>query len=190
MSALRVERLILPGGWRVLIRPIELDDRETMRRGFEHLSAEARYFRFFCARGPLSESELRYLCDVDQEDHLALVALADPPFDPPEGLGVVRALRLGNEPDCFETAVTVVDYAQGRGLGEALIRRIAAAVAERGGERLRFSVLPGNAPMRRLLHRLAPSSAAIHLGGVLSFDVRPAELAAPAEGWKTGANPA
>jgi ribosomal protein S18 acetylase RimI-like enzyme len=54
--------------------------------------------------------------------------------------------------------VTVLDAYQRLGLGSLLVRRLAAAVAERGGHRLCFLVLPTNVSMLRLLRSVAPDA--------------------------------
>jgi hypothetical protein len=65
----------LRDGSRVLIRPIEPDDRAALAEGFERLSAESRYRRFFAPMPRLRERDLDYLTRVDHRDHEALVAV-------------------------------------------------------------------------------------------------------------------
>ncbi len=69
----------LRDGSRVVIRPIEPDDRDALAAGFERLSPESRYRRFFGPMQHLSESYLDYLTQVDHHDHEALVASTRPP---------------------------------------------------------------------------------------------------------------
>ena len=45
----------------MVIRPIEPDDRAALAEGFERLSAESRYRRFFAPVPHLSEHDLDYL---------------------------------------------------------------------------------------------------------------------------------
>ena len=63
----------LRDGSRVVIRPIEPDDREALAAAFERLSPESRYRRFFAPVSRLSERDLDYLTCVDHHDHEALV---------------------------------------------------------------------------------------------------------------------
>ena len=100
----------------VVIRPIEPDDRAALADGFERLSAESRYRRFFAPVPHLSEHDLDYLTCVDHHDHEALVAVADATG---EGVGVARYVRTG--PDVAEPAIVVVDDWQGRGVGSRLL---------------------------------------------------------------------
>ncbi|MEA2283671.1 MAG: hypothetical protein QOK21_4278, partial [Solirubrobacteraceae bacterium] len=61
-----IERaLTLRDGSRIVIRPIEPDDRDDLREGFERLSPESRYRRFFSPVPRLSERHLDYLTQVD-----------------------------------------------------------------------------------------------------------------------------
>ena len=65
----------------------------------------------------LSESQIRYLTDVDHNDH---EALHGDRRGGGRGVGVARFVRLGEGSDTAEAAVIVVDPWQGAGLGKAL----------------------------------------------------------------------
>jgi GNAT superfamily N-acetyltransferase len=171
------EPLRLEDGTTGTIRLIRAEDKELLRRGFARLSDDARYNRFFVRKPALLESELRYLTEVDHCDHFAIVAVAAE-NDPDAGLAVARAVRLLREPWCFEAAVTVVDAYQRLGLGTLLLRRLVAAVVERGGGRLCFWVLPSNGAMLRLLRRVAPEASLQREDDLLRCDLL---LPAPAE---------
>ena len=106
----------LRDGSRVVIRPIEPDDRAALVAGFERLSAESRYRRFFGPITHLSERDLDYLTRVDHHDHEALVAFEDGTGD---GVGVARYVRTG--PDVAEPAIVVADDWHGRGAGSRLL---------------------------------------------------------------------
>jgi len=67
----------LRDGTRVLVRPIESDDKVLVLEGFERLSEKSRYRRFLAPMPELSDSMLRYLTEVDHRDHEALVALEE-----------------------------------------------------------------------------------------------------------------
>ena len=142
----------LEDGSRVVLRVMSPEDRELLLRGFHRLSPESRYLRFMGSKAELSESELEALTDLDGEDRFAIGAVrADGDADEAEGLGVARFARLPEDPAVAEAAVTVVDEAQGLGLGSLLLRRLAAAARERGIHRFRGDILACNEPMRRLL---------------------------------------
>ena len=138
-------------GSRVLIRPIEPSDHELLRRGWERLSFESRYRRFLSPMDRLSDSQLRYLTEVDHHDHEALIAL-DPGSG--EALGVARFVRTG--PEIAEFAVTVVDDCQGRGLGSALLELLTGRAREEGIRRFGALLLAENEDVLKLLQLLGP----------------------------------
>lgn len=98
-------------------------------RAFERMSERSRYRRFFTAMRELGPGTLAYLTEVDQQDHVAIIALDDADL---EAVGVARFVRSQTDPHSAEAAVTVIDDWQGRGLGHVLLRRL-ASLARRGG---------------------------------------------------------
>src|SRR3954468_22348678 len=104
------EQITLRDGSTLAVRPIEPGDREELARGFEKLSDESRYKRFFAPTPRLSNAQLRYLTDVDHHDHEALVAVADDG----DGPGVARFVRHEDDPTAAEVAIAVRDDWQGR----------------------------------------------------------------------------
>lgn len=149
------ESVTLRDGSQVHLRLIGPADRELLRTGFERLSPESRYRRFFSTKNTLTERELDYLTDVDQRDHFAVAVGRYRDDGSEEGLGVARFVRLTERPDTAEAAVAVVDDAQGKGLGTLLFQRLSSAARERGVERIRSEVLGENAPMQEMLRHLA-----------------------------------
>jgi GNAT superfamily N-acetyltransferase len=142
----------LRDGTRVLIRPIEPEDKALLTAGFEQLSEQSRYRRFLAPVPKLTEAQLTYLTEVDHDAHDALVAVdADAPW---RGYGVARYVRLKDQPDVAEAAVTVIDEYQGRGLGTLLLALLARLAIARGIGRFRAYVLEENRPMRDLLESL------------------------------------
>ncbi|EYF04802.1 GNAT family N-acetyltransferase [Chondromyces apiculatus] len=142
----------LSDGTRVTLRMVRPEDQGELLRQFRLLSPETRYRRFHSLAIDLSDATLRYLTEVDGVNHVAIVAATDS-FDlkRDEGLGIARFIRLPDEPDVAEAAVTVVDRAQGKGLGRLLLATLVEAAVERGIRRFRTTVLTENAPMRALL---------------------------------------
>jgi len=139
----------LRDGSRVVIRPIEPDDRATVAGGFERLSPESRYRRFFGPMPELRERDLDYLTRVDHHDHEALVA-TDP--ETGQGVGVARYVRTG--PDVAEPAIAVVDDWQGRGVGSRLMAELVDRACDEGIRRFEAPVLAGNDDAIRVLQRL------------------------------------
>jgi GNAT superfamily N-acetyltransferase len=143
---------VLDDGARVTLRMIRPEDGPALRKGFERLSSGSRQRRFLRGVTDLSDEMVRYLTEVDGVRHVAIVATADSHDLKTEvGLGVARFIRLTEEPDLAEVAITVADEAQGRGIGRLLFGAIVAAARERGIRALRAELLPSNVPMRRIL---------------------------------------
>jgi GNAT superfamily N-acetyltransferase len=145
---------VLPDGRRVVFRPIQPDDKQLLRDGFERLSPESRYRRFFRSIDHLSDAQLRYLTEVDQKDHVAWVA--EMPDDEPglRGAGVARWVRLRDQPDAAEGAVTVVDSVQGLGIGKTLLYLMAKTAQERGVRYFKAWVLADNHVVQSMLGEL------------------------------------
>jgi GNAT superfamily N-acetyltransferase len=143
----------LRDGTPVLFRPVRPDDKERFRRGLELLSPQSRYRRFFRPIEAFTEDELRYLTEVDFEDHFAwLAVLPDVPGEP--GIGVARWIRLRDEPTVAEAAVTVIDAYQNRGAGRMLLHLTARSAVERGVRAFRAWALGENRPILHLLREL------------------------------------
>lgn len=162
---------VLADGTRVTIRPIRPDDGDELRRAFARLSPTSRYRRFFVQTPRLTDETVRYLTHVDGQDHVALVATTDSNDLKSEiGLGVARFVRLADDPSVADAAITVVDEAQGKGIGRLLLSELAAAARERGVRSFRGDVLVSNGPMRHLLEE---AGATVREGDedALVFDV-------------------
>jgi len=168
---------VLADGSRVELRRLQPSDKARMAAAFESLSAQSRYRRFFSPMARLSDRYLRYLTDVDQVDHLAWGAV-DPTAEGAPGLGVVRCVRLVDEPTVAEAAVTVVDPWQGRGLGPLLLEVLAEDARCHGIEAFRGYVLPDNTPMRSLIEHTGGRTTVTE-GGLLSIDLPLPALSGP-----------
>jgi RimJ/RimL family protein N-acetyltransferase len=160
-------RVELRDGSAVAVRPIRPTDRDAVRHGFDGLSEQSRYQRFLSPMAELSESQLRYLTEVDHHDHEALIA-----FDAEtgEGIGVGRFVRL-DDGISAEAAITVVDEWQGRGVGTALAHLLADRARAEGIERLTSLLLASNRQMRDLLASLGPSEITADDGSTIEVAV-------------------
>jgi ribosomal protein S18 acetylase RimI-like enzyme len=147
----------LRDGRRVRIRPIVADDRSEIAWAVARMSPPSRYLRFHRVVEELSEAELRYLADVDQERHVAWGAIAlDEPGRP--GVGAARFVRDATDRTLAELALGVVDDYQGVGLGRILLQTLLLSAVEAGVERMVAYVLPENEPGLRLLDSLGAIS--------------------------------
>jgi RimJ/RimL family protein N-acetyltransferase len=162
----------LRDGTPIRLRLIGPADRARLAAGFEKLSPESRYLRFFAAMPHLPERMLDRLVATDGWKHVAIgaeVASDDPAAA--EGLGVARFIRLDDAPDVAEIAVAVVDAKQGLGLGTLLLRALVDAARERGVHRFRAIVLSENAAARELLEELAEDVSVRRENDCLVYEV-------------------
>lgn len=126
---MKVNSVVLRDGSVVLIRQVQSGDAPLLADGFARLSAESRQLRFLMSKTRLTPAELRYFTEIDHHDHEALGALN--PVDG-RGLGVARYIRHAEDPEGAEVAVTVIDEWQRRGLGTALLNRLADRARQEG----------------------------------------------------------
>jgi GNAT superfamily N-acetyltransferase len=142
-----------------------------MRRAFARLSPRSRYQRFLSGVPELTDEMLAYLTRVDGENHVAIVATTDSlDLKSEVGLGVARFVRLAEDPEVAEAAVTVLDDAQGKGLGRLLLRALAGLAPGCGVRAFRGEVLAENARMRHLLEEVG-ATMYVADGQTLVFDV-------------------
>jgi GNAT superfamily N-acetyltransferase len=138
--------------------------------GYRALSPQTRYQRFLALKPSLTESEVRYLVDVDGTDHYALVAVTT--SSPDWIIAVARFVRTADDPEAAEFAIVVGDPYQGQGLGSELLERLADAAIERGILRFRATALADNVAIHKLVRRLAGRLAQErHLGPVDEIEV-------------------
>jgi GNAT superfamily N-acetyltransferase len=152
----RTTEVTLEDGMRVLLRPILPEDKGRLVDGFRRLSPESRYRRFMSPVDELSEDQLRFLTEIDYVDHFAWVAL-DFDAEATPGIGVARYVRIPEEPEVAEAAVTVVDDYQGRGVGTLLLEALGAVALENGISRFRGYALEDNRPLRDVLEDMGAS---------------------------------
>ncbi len=141
----------LRDGTPVWVRAIRPDDRETLGAAFATLSERSVYHRFFQTKPALSESELRYLTELDFVRHVGLFALRGDAGSR-ELMGVGRFIRLSGEAgqDRAEVAFTVGDGYQGQGVATLLLRHLILLAARVGIRYFQAEVLPDNRAMLKV----------------------------------------
>jgi GNAT superfamily N-acetyltransferase len=174
----------LADGTEVTVRMLRPEDREAFLAGFERLSPESRYFRFFTAMPRLPESVLHQLLHTDGINHVALAAWRSVGGGTTEAIGVARFIRLGSGDDTAEAAIAVVDHMQAHGVGRLLLADLSAAAVERGIRRFRVEVMRGNPAVAALLHDLDANAKPVALEGnvaVYELDVPGVAAEGPGE---------
>jgi GNAT superfamily N-acetyltransferase len=158
------------------VRPVEPEDRDLIRGGFERLSPVSRYRRFLSPVPKLHDRMLTSLTEVDHRDHEALLTL-----DAATGevVGVARFVRLESDPASAEVAVTVVDDWQSRGLGTALLGALADRAREESVTRFTGVALAENRDVLGLLGKLGAVRVVGHGPGTVELAIDlPAERVA------------
>ena len=176
------EDVTLSDGTAVRLRRVRPADKQLFLAGFDRLSPESRYRRFFTERAALNAADLRYLTEVDGVRHFALGALCRDAEGRQQGIGVTRFVSLDGE--VAEPAVAVIDEMQGKGLGRVLFQRCVEAALERGLQRFTAEVLATNDPMRAILGEVSLDYGTVSDEGLLVIDV-PLEILAKGLGAHT-----
>jgi acetyltransferase len=115
-----IEEIILKDESLVTIRPIRPDDAARLQQGFSMLSQQTIYMRFLDTAKQLSDSQAKYLSEVDYQQRMAMVGAIEE-----EGeerlVAVARYDMLPNRPGQAEAAIVVRDDYQNRGLGKNIM---------------------------------------------------------------------
>jgi len=142
----------LVSGAPVTVRPMRAGDAELETGFVERLSRESRYKRFMVTLSELPQAKLRYLTDVDQVHHVALVATTER-----EGheamIGVVRYAVDSAGTSC-EFAIAIDDDWKGSGLAGILMRALMNVARSRGLKTIEGSVLAINSGMLKFVRQL------------------------------------
>ncbi|MGH7281262.1 MAG: GNAT family N-acetyltransferase [Polyangiaceae bacterium] len=166
------KEVVLRDGTKVTLRPIRPEDGPGLREAFTHLSATSRHRRFFSGVSELTDEMVHYLTHVDGKNHVAIIATIESlDLKNERGVGVARFIRLKDHPTVAETAVTVIDEMQNRGLGGVLLRELSERAIACGIEKFRAEVLATNTPMKHLLEEVR-AELVEEIDGSLVYDVR------------------
>jgi GNAT superfamily N-acetyltransferase/acyl carrier protein len=139
-------------GAAVKVRPIRADDSLLEAEFVRRLSDDSRYARFMGTLRELPASKLKYLTDVDNVHHVALVATVER-----EGrealLGAARYVVDPSGQGC-EFAVAVEDAWQGSGVAGILMKALIDVARARGLIRMEGIVLATNRKMLKFARQL------------------------------------
>lgn len=135
-----------------VLRPARADDAEAMRAFVDGLDAPSRRYRFHGGRGRCSAALAQALVATDRRHQRVWVATVRH-----EGreciVGEARFVRDAGGAGSAEIAMVVADAWQGRGVADALLRRLLAEALGAGLQRLRADVMADNGRMQRFLRR-------------------------------------
>ncbi len=168
----------------MLVRSVRPADKAAVGAMFARLSADTRCLRFHHCKPRLSADEVDCFCEVDQEDHLALVAEL-PRRGRPAVVGTGRLDRLPHS-DSGEVSFIVEDAEQGRGIGTALLECLAGLARERGITTLVAELLYQNTVMMHVFRRYDPDLVVVvdtHCYRV-TFSAREGQTEGGGRGWE------
>lgn len=138
-------------GDRIVIRLLDAGDFNNIKEIFDGMGSESRYQRFLQSVDHLSEprvvNELQKVIEQLPQQSNGLIAFLD---DKP--VGAARYVRIGDQRG--ELAVSVVDVAQGKGIGSALLPLLTELAVEDGITVLEAMVGNNNEGMWHLLNKL------------------------------------
>jgi GNAT superfamily N-acetyltransferase len=153
----------LKNGTEVTVRTVNSCDRQCISNEFSQLSVESRYSRFHTYIDKLTESQLTYLSDVDNINHV-LITITKSVDNGISGLGLGRYIKLYNCEDTAEFAITVADKYQNQGVGSLLLSYLIEHAKCNGVSILQGFVLDSNKPMKKLLQKYNFKHAGIEDG--------------------------
>jgi len=139
-------------GTLVTVRPMRAGDMPLEADFVRHLSSDTRYNRFMLTLRELSQEKLKYLTDVDQVRHVALLATAESGGRQIE-VGAVRYILDPAGTGC-EFAIAVDDDWQGTGLAGILMHALMDIARARGVATMEGIVLSTNSRMLKFMRQL------------------------------------
>jgi RimJ/RimL family protein N-acetyltransferase len=142
---------LLKNGSVAHLRDMRPSDASRVHDGFMRMSEESRYARFLYSMSEATGEQLEYFTRVDGTNHVAVIALSS---DEDRGLGAARLIRDPSDPTSAEFAITIVDDAQGLGLGTALLDLLMDEAREVGIERVTAQIHNTNWKIRRLMRKV------------------------------------
>ncbi len=154
--------LLLPDGAEIGLRPATSDDLVAAGDLHERCSPESLRGRYPGGVG-VTDNRLRHL--LEPPGGVSLVAVQDDER-------IVALASLLTEGDLGEVAILVEDSWQARGLGTALLRRLATYASRGGIVALTAHVAADNAPMLRTLCRLGGIRSGEPDAGLVSVVLR------------------
>jgi acyl carrier protein/GNAT superfamily N-acetyltransferase len=142
----------LINGIPVAVRPMRAEDSPLEADFVRHLSRDTRYERFMLTLNELSPAKLKYLTDVDQVRHVALVATVDGGGQQAL-VGVARYIVDPAGAGC-EFAIAVDDAWHGSGLAGILMHHLMDIARSRGLATMEGIVLATNSRMLKFTRQL------------------------------------
>jgi acetyltransferase len=162
-----IERVPLPDGKDLVIRPIRPEDADLVQEFVRGLSEQTRYYRYMQPLKELSPQMLVRFTHIDYDREFALIGMSE--HEGKEAVvGISRYFSRPGGESC-EFAIVVSDRWRNRGIGGRLMRSLMANARRRGFRIMEGEVLAVNTRMLALMKSLgfrskgSPEDAAIKL---------------------------
>lgn len=140
-------------GTDVIVRAIRKNDKEVLQQIMRDVSAESRYFRFFCAKKQLTANELKYFTEIDGDDHMGLIVSLCDDAQTPIAVGrYIRQTERDNDVSA-ELALLVREDFQRQGIGNLLLEHLANIATTKGISQFVCFIMSENNNMQTLLTR-------------------------------------
>ncbi len=156
-------------GMLIGVRHMRYDDAIYFVDIFENMSADSRYQRFHQSTDHMHPGriwrEAENIAHMDVKKQDGLIAFADLPDKPNTPVGAARYVCLGD--GRADTAVSVRDDMQGKGIGSELLSFLAEEARHNGIQKLMADVLNNNKGIIGVLKKL-PYEMTRHPEGVYS----------------------
>lgn len=140
-------------GTQLYVRHVRPSDKDLIGKAWLQLSERSQQRRFLAPKPVLTKGDLRYLTEIDGHNHVALIAVRLD--DPSRVVAVARFVRLRDDAETAEVAVTVADAMQGKTVGKNLGVLLADEARGRGIRRFSASMLADNRPALRLMRTMS-----------------------------------
>lgn len=145
-----IHKTKLKNGTIVFIRFLKQTDKEYIEKGYKELSYKSQYFRFISPPSSLSDKYLKYLTEIDNKNHVAMIAFAiEKPLK--SAIGVARYIKLIDNPGSAEYAITVADSYQNQGLGSIFFNLLVEHARRNNISNLTGYILSENLPMLKIV---------------------------------------
>ncbi|MBK8637001.1 MAG: bifunctional acetate--CoA ligase family protein/GNAT family N-acetyltransferase [Chromatiaceae bacterium] len=147
-----IERVQMPDGTDLVIRPIQPEDAQMVQNFVRGLSEQTKYYRYMQAIKELTPEMLVRFTQIDYDREMALIGVKEE-GDGDEMAGVARYSSHPGGETC-EFAIVVSDSWRDRGIGARLMRSLMQNARDRGFRNMDGEVLTANSRMLALMRSL------------------------------------
>ena len=127
------------------------ESKSLIAASLKDMSRDSIRHRFFGHKNGFTEKELKHLTEIDGTDHFAYGIVENLPQE--KGVAIVRMVRDEHSSHEAEVAISIIDSYQKFGLGTLLLHVCVVAAFERNISVLRFTYLPDNHGIYRLIKK-------------------------------------